>query len=218
MNSKEVDVSKRIILDLCGGTGAWSKPYKDAGYDVRIITLPEYDVRTYSPPSNVYGILAAPPCTEFSFAKSNAKYPRDMKRGMELVYHCLRIIWEAQYELPTPLAKTTNLKFWALENPFGLLRRYLGHPVLVFDPWEYGDPYQKKTCLWGFFNIPKKNPCKVYHKDYIHTINPNGTVLKKFDSLKTREIAPEYYGKLTRQERRAITPEGFAKAFFEANR
>lgn len=21
----------KIILDLCGGTGAWSKPYKDAG-------------------------------------------------------------------------------------------------------------------------------------------------------------------------------------------
>ena len=34
----------KIILDLCGGTGSWSKPYKDAGYDVRVITLPE-DVR-----------------------------------------------------------------------------------------------------------------------------------------------------------------------------
>ena len=40
----------KIILDLCGGTGSWSKPYKEAGYDVRIITLPEYDVRSYIPP------------------------------------------------------------------------------------------------------------------------------------------------------------------------
>ena len=24
----------RIILDLCGGTGAWSKPYADAGLSV----------------------------------------------------------------------------------------------------------------------------------------------------------------------------------------
>jgi len=32
--------SKKIILDLCGGTGAWSEPYADAGYDVRVITLP----------------------------------------------------------------------------------------------------------------------------------------------------------------------------------
>jgi len=48
--------SEKIILDLCGGTGSWSKPYKDAGYDVRLITLPEKDVTTYKPPKNVYGI------------------------------------------------------------------------------------------------------------------------------------------------------------------
>jgi len=34
----------KIILDLCGGTGSWSKPYKEAGYDVRLITLPDYNV------------------------------------------------------------------------------------------------------------------------------------------------------------------------------
>jgi hypothetical protein len=32
----------KIILDLCGGTGAWSKPYRDAGYDVRAITPPGF--------------------------------------------------------------------------------------------------------------------------------------------------------------------------------
>lgn len=35
---------KKLILDLCGGTGAWSKPYKDAGYDVKVITLPAWNV------------------------------------------------------------------------------------------------------------------------------------------------------------------------------
>ena len=25
---------KKIILDLCGGTGSWSNPYKEKGYDV----------------------------------------------------------------------------------------------------------------------------------------------------------------------------------------
>ena len=51
----------KIILDLCGGTGSWSHPYKDAGYDVRVITLPE-DIRFSKPCKNVHGILAAPPC------------------------------------------------------------------------------------------------------------------------------------------------------------
>ena len=62
----------KIILDLCGGTGSWSKPYKDNGYDVRLITLPEIDVRKYHLPNKVYGVLAAPPCTHFSV--SGAQY------------------------------------------------------------------------------------------------------------------------------------------------
>ena len=60
----------KIILDLCGGTGSWSKPYRDAGYDVRLVTLPDDDVRLYAPPKDVWGILAAPPCTEFSRAQA----------------------------------------------------------------------------------------------------------------------------------------------------
>ena len=30
-------MKNKIILDLCGGTGAWSAPYKNHGYDVRLI-------------------------------------------------------------------------------------------------------------------------------------------------------------------------------------
>jgi len=45
----------------------------------------------------------------------------------------------------------------------------------------------------------------------------NPVLQKKFDMLASREIAPEMFGKLTRQERRAITPAGFAKAFFLQN-
>jgi len=33
-----------MILDLCGGTGSWSKPYTDNGYDVRVLTLSDFDV------------------------------------------------------------------------------------------------------------------------------------------------------------------------------
>ncbi len=209
----------KIILDLCGGTGSWSKPYKDAGYDVRVITLPEHDVRTYIAPDKVYGILAAPPCTEFSFAKSNFKYPRNMRKGMGIVKACLAIIWEIQYNLPTPLAKRTNLKFWALENPMGLLKRYLGNPVFRFNPYDFGDAYKKDTGLWGYFNMPKKKPCKTYTKDYIHTISPNGKSLKKFDHLLNKEINYTKKTKhLSRTGKRAITPSGFANAFFMANK
>lgn len=29
------DNKDKIILDLCGGTGAWSKPYKKADFEVK---------------------------------------------------------------------------------------------------------------------------------------------------------------------------------------
>lgn len=118
----------KIILDLCGGTGAWSKPYRDDRYDVRTISLPEQDVRDYIPPSRVYGILAAPPCTMFSLARTRAKTPRNFIEGLNPVDACIRIAYMAQ-----PV-------FFALENPVGLLSKWLGRPKYVFDPWWFGDP------------------------------------------------------------------------------
>lgn len=138
----------KIILDLCGGTGSWSKPYKEAGYDVRVITLPEYDVCTYIPPENVYGVLAATPCDEFSIAKhfhGKGKYTHNFKAGLEVCSACCRIIL---FSKPV---------FWAIENPAnGLLKKWLGEPDYVFSPWQFGHPYQKKTALWGVLSTPRK--------------------------------------------------------------
>ncbi len=211
---------KKIILDLCGGTGAWSKPYRDNGYDVRVITLPKYDVRDYlQMPKQVYGILVAPPCNQFSFAKTTGK-PRDLFKGMDIVKSCLFIIWRCQFRLNSSYAKTTSLKFWALENPNSLLKHFLGKPVFEFNPYDFGDQYQKHTHLWGWFNEPKKSPVKLTKQQKeLHKTNSQPLAkYMKFDRLKTKEIAPKYYGKLTRQERRAITPAGFAQAFYEANK
>ena len=168
---------KKIILDLCGGTGSWAKPWKDAGYTVHTITLPKYDVRytqrtddflTFMNPkesenvlvvrkSSIYGILAAPPCTMFSFARTNAKTPRDLREGMGCVKACLDIIWSCMEVKQDTGKKTLPLKFWALENPYhGFLKSFLGKPAFTFDPWEFGDGYQKRTALWGVFQRAKE--------------------------------------------------------------
>lgn len=170
-------------------TGAWSRPYKEAGYDVRLITLPDHDVRTYEPPDEVYGILAAPPCTDFS--GSGARWwPEKDQDGrtidsMGIVIACLRIILKCQ---PA---------FWALENPVGRLRRWLKDPALIFNPCDYGDPYTKRTLLWGCFNAPDKHPV---------------------DPTEGSKLWRMYGGKSERTKMmRSITPPGFAQAFFKAN-
>ena len=185
----------KIILDLCGGTGAWSKPYYMAGYNVKLVTLPYCDVREYQPPENVYGILAAPPCTQFSLARTTAKTPRDFRKGMELVITCLEIIWKCRYK--------NKLAFWALENPRAILRQFLGKPAFTFWQWEFGDFGLKPTDIWGYF----KNPTKKYKE------RPKG-MTKKYPCGSSNLIG---WGKLT-GKKKAITPQGFAKAFFEANK
>lgn len=210
--------SKKIILDLCGGTGAWSKPYKDKGYDVRNITLPKYDIRGYEPPSGVYGILAAPPCPMFSIARNDktAKIKRDFKVGLELVRACLDIIWECRCDEITNTK--TSLQFWALENPRGYLRWFLGMPTTTFHPYEFGDPYTKETDIWGIFDAPVRNPTMP-----LRFGNSEQTFVKEvehFSHLKEHQI-PNGYKEQTGYTKRAIlrsiTPSGFSIAFFEAN-
>ena len=144
----------KIILDLCGGTGSWSKPYKENGYDVRLVTLPNDDVRDYIPPKNVYGILAAPPCDQFSFAKTTGN-PRDFKSAYEIVNACLNIIAQCQYDIPSPYAKTTTLKFWALENPKGLLKRLL-KPFFKSLKTSIASPISKPTACFIRESCPVK--------------------------------------------------------------
>ena len=205
----------KIILDLCGGTGAWSKDYKEAGYIVINVTLPFYDVDLTlfrdeyiifqggnKEPlmvriSDIYGILASPVCTMFSLARTRAKTPRDFRQGMKLVIACLNIIWECRYD--------HKLAFWAMENPMGILRQFLGKPALTFDPCDYGDSYKKKTDIWGYFYTPKKKPVEPI--SYI-------SAGKRFPPLWGKTGGKSERTKMLR----AITPPGFAKAFFEANR
>lgn len=211
----------KIILDLCGGRlGNWSRPYKEAGYDVRVVDIIlGGDVLTYKAPENVYGILAAPPCTMFTFTRTRAIKPRDLQEGMQVVRACLDIIWKQMEVQQATGLKKCPLQFWAMENPYhGFLKKFLGKPAFTFDPWEFGDGYQKRTALWGYFNEPKKNPVPMTD-DVKSSIKGNRVMqLVKFDYLKSKDIHPEHFGELSRTERRSITPAGFAKAFYEANK
>ena len=180
----------RIILDLCSGSGAWSEPYLQNGYDVRRFDL-EYghDIRLlHKFNERIYGILAAPPCTSFSLAKHNFHgcTKEELLEGLSIVDACIRII------------HVNKPYFWALENPVGRLSDYLGKPKLIFNPCDYGNGYTKRTAIWGKFKIPKKNLVDVTQKHYIKNLY--------------------HYNPLERSARRGITPSGFANAFFEVNR
>ena len=194
---------RKIILDLCGGTGAWSRPYQESGeYDVRIIDTQEWsdktgtgDVRLYEvwDPSKqkvhekVHGILCAPPCTHLCASGSRwweGKGEVALIEALSVADACLR------------LCTVLNPIFWAIENPIGRLTRYWGLPVMYFDPCDYGEPYRKRTALWGNFQPPERTPVKATGKSPVH-------------------YCPQ---RKSRALERSVTPPGFARAFFAANR
>jgi len=149
----------KTILDLCGGTGSWSRPYVEMGYDVIVVDphadcdtgaeIVRKDIRLWVPPKGIHGVLAAPPCTDLaaSGARWWAQKGEDkLLEALSIADACMRIIL------------LSNPEWWILENPIGRLARFYGRPKLTFDPWEYGHPSIKKTCFWGDFTVPPKTP------------------------------------------------------------
>lgn len=226
-NIKRWSISEATtILSLFDYSGVWSKPYRDVGYHVvqvdKKLGLDIFDdimldiVNSFEP----YGILAAPPCTDFA-ASGRAWFKQKDKDGrtaesLKLIDRTLEIIEWAK----------PNLMFWALEQPVGRLpklRPTLGRHKLWFHPWHYAgylhqeevdeseltpgqrleralhsEQYSKMTLLYGEFNA-----------NLIKKPLPN-----KYGSL----LQLKYGGNSERtKELRSRTPYGFSLAFHNAN-
>lgn len=190
------------ILSLFDFTGNWSRPYREAGYPVLQMDQKHGDeLRTFDftriPRGSVRGILIAVPCTEF--AVSGAQYWRQKDAdgrtaaAVALVRCALSIV---HHHRP---------RWWALENPVGRLNKLVPelqpHGPWYWNPCDFGDPYTKKTGLWGTFNrdLPR-------------------TPVEPVRSSAQGSWVQCLGGKSERtKELRSITPMGFARAFFQAN-
>lgn len=95
----------------------------------------------------------------------------------------------------------------AIENPIGIMSTVWEKPTQIIQPFMFGDPFEKKTCLW-LKNLPKLNSTKL-------VIPPERI---KFKSGKTM---PEWYAKLwalpkeEREKERSKTFIGIARAMAE---
>ena len=204
---------KKIVLHLCADIGSDSRYFNDSDEFEVIKIGQKIGVENYTPPKNVYGIIANPPCTEFSTARANGK-ARNPKDGMFLVEHCMRIIKECSPE------------FWVIENPArGVLKKYLGEPVYKYEPWWYGSPWTKATALWGDFVMPEKEYTKwedvpKNDKLYVRPNRPKPSLAflhkSAIDLIPEFEFAREHIK--CDADIRSMCSQGFAKALYEANR
>lgn len=205
----------KTILHLCADIGSDSYPYQlDPDYEVIKIGK-EIGVENYSPDRLIHGIIANPPCTEFSTARSGG-IARENDIGFELLNHCQRIIKEA------------NPKWWVLENPAtGTMKNHIGNPIAIYHPWQYGSPWTKKTALWGKFvmpeqlftkweDVPKNN--KLYlRQGNRYTGKPAMYQLHKSAIEHIPEFEPFKPFVDSDNAFRSLCSQGFANAFKEVN-
>jgi hypothetical protein len=205
----------KTILHLCADLGSDSRPYQLAnGYKVILIGK-DIGVENYSYIDNgggeVYGIIANPVCTDFSTAKGYGK--QDIESGMVLVNHCIRIIDECKP------------KFWVIENPAtGLLKDVIGKPRAIYQPWQYGSPWTKKTALWGDFVMPPplfKDWADVPKNENLYVRPSRGKPSLAFlhksaiNHIKEFEFAKDFVK--TDADFRSLCSQGFANEFFKYN-
>ena len=142
-------------------------------------------------------VIAHPPCTYLSNAGACRLYPKAGELDYKRFSNGLQ-------------GKLFFMAFWyygyygkgriAIENPLPSSAYALPESTQVIQPYEYGEPYSKKTLLW-LFGLPKLTPTNVV-KDYKPYL-PSGT---------GRKLGGDSYGVATGSRERSKTFPGIAAA------
>lgn len=61
----------------------------------------------------------------------------------------------------------------AVENPVGVMNRVYRKPDCIIQPYHFGHPYTKKTCLW-LKNLKPLQPTKIVQPEIIHSGGKTG--------------------------------------------
>lgn len=100
-------------------------------------------------------IIAHPPCTYltvtgnswFNVSKYGDKAIERERRREEAIEFFMKIA-------------AANCNRIAIENPVGIMSRIYRKPDQIIHPYFFGDPYEKKTCLW-LKNLPTLVPSNI---------------------------------------------------------
>lgn len=86
-----------------------------------------------------------PPCTDL--AVSGARWFKHKRKEQETALHFVRALMEAPFN-------------WALENPVSVISTRIRKPDQIIQPWQFGHPETKATCLW-LKGLPPLKPTNI---------------------------------------------------------
>jgi site-specific DNA-cytosine methylase len=137
-------------------------------------------------------IIAFPPCTHL--AVSGAKHFEQKRKDGRQQYAINFFMMIAN----------NNCKRIAIENPIGIMSTEWRKPDQIIQPWQFGEPFTKTTCLW-LKGLPILLPTKIVDRGLRH-ITKSGKSLPDWYNLPPSE---------DRAKLRSKTFPGIAKAMAE---
>lgn len=100
----------------------------------------------------------------------------------------------------------------AIENPTGILNSKWKKPNQIINPYQFGDPFKKRTCLW-LKGLPELKPTNIVEPKYHWTSNSyHGGLLK--DGTRKKSELPAFKA-WDNSEQRSKSFTGIATAMAE---
>lgn len=135
--------------------------------DVRLLLRMKWDL-----------MIAFPPCTHL--CTSGARWWKDK---LDLQAQALEFV---QLLMDAPIPQI------AIENPVGKISTAIRKPDQIIQPWQFGDPESKATCLW-LKNLPKLEPTNILPKR-ARWENQTPTGQNKLSSCRSQLRSKTYQG------------------------
>lgn len=170
------------VLVACEFSGTVRRAFRERGHDAwSCDLLPAEDGDSHHLQGDVLLLvergwdvmIAHPPCTYLS--RAGARWWKNPERQAlaDAAAEFVRLLWTA----PIPRI--------AIENPVGQLNQRWRYPDQTIQPYEFGEPYSKATCLW-LKGLPPLMPTAV-----LGTFEPwvaSNTSARKRSGLKPKGI------------------------------
>lgn len=155
------------VLIACEFSGIVREAFRKKGHDAWSCDLlpaednspyhKQIDVRALLGYPNWDIIIAFPPCTHL--AVSGARWFKEKELEQQKALDFVRLL------LNPPSNDKTKLLKIALENPISIISTKIRKPDQIIQPWQFGHPEIKATCLW-LQNLPLLKPTKTVPPPY----------------------------------------------------
>jgi len=102
-------------------------------------------------------MIAHPPCTYLAVSGAGWFYNKDKSPNVERFIKQAAALEFVKALMQAPIERI------AVENPISVISTHIRKPDQIIQPWMFGHPHTKSTCLW-LKNLPKLNPTNIVEK------------------------------------------------------